>query len=148
MNTNYHYIITTFTSQENMSDIDIECTLKNCKSIATSSWKMSSKGTDRRKCEPCKRKQKVVVVFLCARKQNSSLELSRNTADCNCFPISKQCPLHYSTEYRTHVLQHILTNYRFNFKKSLFFLATQSKISRCTFMIFTVLESFREPLGL
>ena len=23
MNTNYHYIITTFTSQENMSDIDI-----------------------------------------------------------------------------------------------------------------------------
>ena len=30
MNTNYHYIITTFTSQENMSDVDIERTLKNC----------------------------------------------------------------------------------------------------------------------
>lgn len=59
MNTNYHYLITTFTSQENMSDVDIECTLKKlCKSIATSSWKMSSKGTDRRKGEPCKMKQK------------------------------------------------------------------------------------------
>lgn len=29
MNTNIHYIITTFTSQEKMSNIDIVCTLKN-----------------------------------------------------------------------------------------------------------------------
>lgn len=45
--------------------------------------KMSSEGTDRAKCKPCKRKQDG-----CARKQNSS-EL-HNTADCDCFFTLKE----------------------------------------------------------
>lgn len=44
---------------------------------------MSSEGTDRAKCKPCKRKQDG-----CARKQNSS-EL-HNTADCDCFFTLKE----------------------------------------------------------
>lgn len=62
----------------------LESILKNCKSIATSLWKIS-KGTDRRNGEPCRRKHNI----FCARKQNSSLESSHNTADCN-FPLWKQ----------------------------------------------------------
>lgn len=48
MNTNYHYIITTFTSRENVSDVDVKRSFKNRVNLSRLG-KCPQKGTDRRK---------------------------------------------------------------------------------------------------
>lgn len=60
-------------------------------------------------------------------------------------PSLKQCPHHYSTGYCTCVSQRILT-YDRDLKSESLFLAEIEIFSR-TFMIFTVLERFRELSG-
>lgn len=62
-------------------------------------------------------------------------------------PLSEQCTIHYSTEYCTCVLQPFLTNYSSFWSQKILFGPTESEISSCTFIVFTVLREFQRAIG-
>lgn len=138
MNTNYHYVCTTFTSHENMSDTDSNAPSNNLVKL----YHLEKCVFKRHRQKKMWTMQKETNLFFCARKQNSSLEQLHNTADC-VFPLFLHNALSITVLNTVYMYYNISTYLRVLTTKSLMRL-TGSEIPSDTFMIFTVL---REPSG-